>query len=703
MPVGVHSGESGVDGVNQPDTGETAAEYRPHLDGLRAVAVYLVVLFHAGSDRFPGGYIGVDVFFVLSGFLVTRLLLRDIARLGSIRFGRFYSRRFRRLLPAAFVVLIVTAVVYTAIASPVAVAGARSSFKAAFLYSTNWYFIHQATGYFGAVITASPVLHFWSLAVEEQFYLVWPLALGAAFALTRRLESTRQVRVIRITVAVCALASVVWALSLRSSDPNRAYYGTDTRANELLAGAFVALTPALVGFARGFRRAIGPVSVFGAGALIVMASSLVNYDAIVRGVAVTVATCVLIVAIEAADGGLVKRALSTPLMVYLGKISYGTYLWHWLVIVVIHETFHISTIATIGITCLVASSIASLSFEVLERPIRFSRLLDRHRFAVISAGLTVSVVSALVFIPAIVDSADAARSVVRTPTVVGSTPIPAGLDLQDARSTRPFPDCFGKSPRACTLVKGSGPSVMLIGDSHAWMLIPLFTAIAKLENLTLSVSVRGGCPWQRGLYTPLKLRLCESQKEDLYERVIPALKPDVVVAMNLGYGTKGLYPAPMEDAHARKADEATVAQLTRSSVTALRAHGRKLLVIEPIPLPRLPNFAFDPLDCLSKATAIETCRYQAWPGLLPVERVYRAIAKDDPGVHSLDLDKAVCPFAPMCDPVVNGQFVKWDQSHLTEQFVRTLVPEVDLYLRRSGIIPREPLARRGTGGAFAGP
>src|ERR1700709_226779 len=114
-----------------------AATYRPHLDGLRAVAVYLVVLFHAGSTRFSGGYIGVDVFFVLSGYLVTQLLLRDVYGQGSIRFGRFYARRFRLLLPAAFVALIVTAVVFTAIAAPAEVTDAVGSFKAAFLYSTN--------------------------------------------------------------------------------------------------------------------------------------------------------------------------------------------------------------------------------------------------------------------------------------------------------------------------------------------------------------------------------------------------------------------------------------------------------------------------------------------------------------------------------------------------------------------------------------
>ena len=164
----ISASTSGPAAVEAPDT------YRPYLDGLRALAVYLVLLFHAGLSAFSGGYIGVDVFFVLSGYLVTQLLLRDIAHNGSIRFGRFYARRFRRLLPAAFVALIVTAVVFTAISSTVEVSGAMESFKAAFLYSANWYFIHHASGYFGADITTNPVLPFWSLAVEEQFYIFWP-------------------------------------------------------------------------------------------------------------------------------------------------------------------------------------------------------------------------------------------------------------------------------------------------------------------------------------------------------------------------------------------------------------------------------------------------------------------------------------------------------------------------------------------------
>ena len=166
----------------------TDDSYRPQLDGMRAVAVYLVVLFHAGYQRFSGGFIGVDVFFVLSGYLVTQLLLRDLSSLGNIRFSRFYARRYRRLLPASFVVLIVTAVVYSSIASPAEVAGAVNGFKSAFLYATNWYFITESTDYFGADVSQNPVLHFWSLAIEEQFYLLWPIVLGALFVCARWLH-----------------------------------------------------------------------------------------------------------------------------------------------------------------------------------------------------------------------------------------------------------------------------------------------------------------------------------------------------------------------------------------------------------------------------------------------------------------------------------------------------------------------------------
>jgi peptidoglycan/LPS O-acetylase OafA/YrhL len=663
-----------------PDT------YRPHLDGLRAVAVYLVLLFHAGLNSFSGGYIGVDVFFVLSGYLVTQLLLRDLAHNGSIRFGRFYARRFRRLLPAAFVALIVTAVVFTAISSTVEVSGAMQSFKAAFLYSANWYFIHHASGYFGADISTNPVLPFWSLAVEEQFYLLWPLTLGGIFLLSRRLDPRRQMGAIKIAVAVGAVGSAAWALSLRTGNPNHAYYGTDTRAYELLAGALLALTPTSIDWAKRFARSMLIATFAGIGALLVLSSSWFDLDAIQRGVAVTITTCVLIVAIEAAAGGWVKRILSSSTAVYLGKVSYGTYLWHWLVILVVLRTFQPGPVATVGITCLVATALASLSFQILERPVRTSALLDRHRRIVIASGLVISVVSGLVFIPRIVDPAHASTKSRETSEHPVLTPVPTNLVLQG--ETAPYTHCYNAPVTQCTVVTGPGKHILLMGDSHAWMLVPLFTQIAREQGLTLSVSVAGACPWQQDLYTPFETPYCKAMKADLYQRVIPALHPDLIVAVNLGgYSQPGNY-FPFDDANGARASFATVESTTKSSVAALRAGGSSVLLVEPVPIPKAPSPFFDPYKCLQKSKVQEECRYTADASPSAVDLLYRDVAKQTTGVYSLDLDRQVCPLLPICDPVIGGQIVKLDPSHLTADFSVTLAPYVETYMKSVGLLTR---------------
>ncbi len=663
--------------------------YRAHLDGLRAVAVYLVVAFHAGISAFTGGYVGVDVFFVLSGYLVTQVLLRDVAQSGRVRFGRFYSRRFRRLLPAAFVALVVTAFVFTAISSPVEVSGAIGSFKAAFLYSANWYFIHHASGYFGADISTNPVLHFWSLAVEEQFYLIWPLALGGGFLLTRRLERGRQIRMIRIAVVVGAIGSAAWALSLKSANPNHAYYGTDARAYELLAGAFLALTPSTVEWAKKFARFMRLGTAVAVGALLVIASAWIHLDAIERGIAVTIATCLIIVAIEAADGGPVKRVLSSNSAVYLGKVSYGTYLWHWLVILVVQRTFQPSALSTFGITCLVATALAALSFQMMERPVRTSPLLDRHRRIVIISGLVISVVSALVIIPKLVDPVNASSQSTEAAVHPVLTPVPKDLVLpgEDLAYTQ----CYGRPASACTLVTGPGRHILLMGDSHAWMLIPLFTDIAKREGLTLSVTVVGACPWQQELYTPFQTPVCKQIKDDLYQRVIPALHPDIIVTANLGgYNQPGDYFA-LQNRDGQHADFDAIAAATRSSVATLTAGGRDVVLVEPVPIPGDEGGRtafFDPYKCLQKSKFDEECRYHSDPSPTPLDLLDREVAASGDKVFSLDLDRQICPLLRTCDPVINGQIVKMNPSHITVGFSTTLAPYVDTYLKADGVLAR---------------
>ena len=168
---------------------------------------------------FTGGFIGVDVFFVLSGFLVTSILVRYLAHVGHVQWTTFYSRRVRRILPAAIVALCITAVAYALIATPINVLDALGDFRATCFYVANWHFIRQSTDYFAANVNRSPVLHFWSLAVEEQFYIVWPLVLGAVYAAA---GVTRRWRwwVVRAFVIAAGTASVVTALHLYSSDPS---------------------------------------------------------------------------------------------------------------------------------------------------------------------------------------------------------------------------------------------------------------------------------------------------------------------------------------------------------------------------------------------------------------------------------------------------------------------------------------------------
>jgi peptidoglycan/LPS O-acetylase OafA/YrhL len=671
--------------------------YRPHLDGLRAVAVYLVVLFHARADRFSGGFIGVDVFFVLSGYLVTQLLLRDLSGRGALRFGRFYARRMRRLLPASFVLLVVTAVVFSALAAPAEVASGIGAFKAAFLYVANWYFIHQSSDYFAATIDSSPIIHFWSLAVEEQFYLVWPVLLTGLYLATRRLRTHAQ-HAMQLAIAVAALASVLWALHLSTTNLNRAYYGTDARAYQLMAGALIAVTPGLL------RRVVRLrfLSVAAAAALLALlglSTSAFTMGAIQRGIAVTIVTVTLIVAIECARGGPVNRVLSCPPMVYLGKISYGTYLWHWPVIWVILEITDgdISPLSTFGLAALVGTGLASLSYTILERPIREYRPFDRVSRVVVAGGLALTVIGALVIIPRILDPSRTqvdVATVGQQEQVQGFTPV-GNLDLASAKVNRepdqrnvPFLaswNCLGKPPETCTIVKGRGERVLVIGDSLAWSMFPTFAELALKHDLTLSTAASAGCPWQRGLYFAepraaqfqLRKSNCLAMKQDLYTRVIPALKPDLIVAVSAEYIAGA---AAQNKALRRQIDEDT-----RQSLAELEPLAGKIALIEP--LPRAPDTDVDPYVCLGQSKVIEQCRFVDDGKPTEIETEYRSVA-DNSKVFALNLDQVICPFLPICDPVVGGKIVRFDDLHLTPSFATSIAEPVGTILEDAGLLER---------------
>jgi peptidoglycan/LPS O-acetylase OafA/YrhL len=372
---------------------ERAAPYWPALDGVRGVAVIAVLLFHAGYLR--GGFLGVDAFFVLSGFLITSLLLHERERSGRVSLRRFWARRARRLLPALALVLLAVAAYAAFLATRAELDRIRGDALATMAYVANWHAIATNHDYFAAA--SSPLEHTWSLAIEEQFYVVFPIV---AFFLVR---SHASAAVARRRVFVVCLAGIIASLAAMlaladPNDPSRAYFGTDTRAASILVGCALAALLAN-------RRALSP-----------------RTSAVVRGVAIVavvlltaawvhatgssgwlyhggllvcaLATAAVITAAVLVPDSLVTRALRMPWLRAVGVVSYGLYLWHWPVYYVLDEQrTGWSQAALLVPRLLLTAALAMASYAFVERPVRrHARFTWAERGGFAAAAITVLVV-----------------------------------------------------------------------------------------------------------------------------------------------------------------------------------------------------------------------------------------------------------------------------------------------------------------------
>jgi peptidoglycan/LPS O-acetylase OafA/YrhL len=353
------------------------------LDGLRAVAVLAVVLYHLNIGWASGGLLGVGVFFVLSGYLITDVLLAEREREGAISLGRFWLRRARRLLPALWVMLVVVTL-WIAILDPSQLAGVRGALGAALLYVSNWWYAFQHVSYFASFRPPSPLGHLWSLAVEEQFYLAWPLLLILALRLAPR-------RWLLIGLVVLGAIASAWAMATMfqpGSDPTRVYEGTDTRAFQLLLGAslaFVWPSRRLTGSISALRRrGLDTLGAVGLTVILVMVVATNEYQTFLyRGGMVILSLATLaVVAVLAHPATLLGRILGAPPLRWIGVRSYGIYLWHYPIIVltspVVGSAGPVLTLLQVGATLVVAA----LSWRFVEEPIR------RHGFRGILTGLT---------------------------------------------------------------------------------------------------------------------------------------------------------------------------------------------------------------------------------------------------------------------------------------------------------------------------
>jgi peptidoglycan/LPS O-acetylase OafA/YrhL len=353
--------------------------YIPALDGLRALAVVAVLLYHGDVKWMPGGFLGVDVFFVISGYLITSLLLGDWREHHHIRFGRFYLRRARRLLPALFLMMGVVAL-YALLFLPDTVAELRGQSLAAIFYVENWYLVFHKVSYFVAVGRPSMLRHVWSLAVEEQFYLLWPIIFAFLLARFGRQRNKLLLAVVGGAVASAVLMAVLYK---PFTDPSRVYFGTDTRASTMLIGAALAiiwtpwrLTRQTAKSAPLLLDLMSIVGLVGVTWFFLNAGEFDNW--MYRGGFVLLAlfAALLIAATVHPASRLSPRVFALPVLVWVGVRSYGIYLWHWPIYMVTrpHADVPLTGIPLLVLRLALTVLFATVSYKYVEEPIRHGAL-----------------------------------------------------------------------------------------------------------------------------------------------------------------------------------------------------------------------------------------------------------------------------------------------------------------------------------------
>ena len=693
-----------------------AARFRPDIEGMRAVAVGLVLLYHAGVPLFGGGYVGVDVFFVISGFLITGLLLREAERTGRVSILGFYARRIRRLLPAATVVLIVVAVLAWLAFNPVRRQSVAGDEAAASLYVINWRLAGQSVDYLAANAPPSPVQHYWSLAVEEQFYVVWPLLiLLITLAISRRRDLLRPV--LFTVVAAITLGSLVYGVWLTGDAPGRAYFSSLTRAWELGLGAALALTvPALRRIPLAAGRVLGWVGL----AVVVASGIVISASTPFPGTAALLPT--LGVAAVIAAGCRAESApgiLGTRPMTWMGGVSYPWYLWHWPVVV--FATAHWGPIDWLPLLGLVLLSVlpALVAQHFVEDPIRHSQVLARLPWRAIGIGVLCMALSlgaafwlrsSVHASPPPADAVGAGALSTPQPSAApsGSAPAdptpaptppadylvkPAAIAPDPVEAADDIPAAYDDGCHVPVQVNevthcvygdpAGAQTVVLFGDSHALQWLPAVEQLGEEDGWRVVLETRSSCnPADVTPYSPLLERSfteCPGWREQALQ-IIEEEQPDLVL---LG----GMWNTPVAAENGQQADPRTTAQATvdglRRTLERLSALGVPLVVLRDT-----PRAVADPPACVSGVTTdlTECARPKRQAEAQTRRQIEERAIEGVPLASLVDLNPEICPYDP-CSPVIGKVLVNRDDHHLTATYARTLTPVLEARLAALSVLP----------------
>ena len=638
--------------------------FRPDIEGLRGVAVLLVVGCHCGISWLPGGFVGVDVFVVLSGYLISGLLVAEHRATSRVDLPEFYARRARRLVPACALVLVATAVMAATVLSPQELAYTGSAGRAAALYLSNVFFDRSASDYFAPSVEANPLLHTWSLGVEEQFYLVWP----SLFLLAGR--GPRGSRRLLFTLIALSALSFTFCIYATRLAPTVAFYELPARAWEFAVGGLLALLPATPAAADP-RRAIiagvlGIATIVGAGVWIEGGAGFPGWIALVPA-AGTIAT---LYAGSRAPGRGISLALSNGLMQFLGSRSYSWYLWHWPFIV-----FARAVVPAIGVGGKVVVALASLLAATLtcrfvEQPFRHSAHLRARpglslRLAAGAILLTVGTSWVLLLHgrQLALDS--------RLESISAATGDVADLSQSDCMTQGLSTDV-----RTCAFgAPGAVHTLILFGDSHAiqWF-NPLRTA-TRNEAWGLTTVLKPGCP--AGDFNPhpasAASEACTAWRVSAIEQ-IRAIHPSAVLLADYtgeilrGFGTEKPMPA----------DE--LRSGLRRTLASLASLGAPIIVLRDTPLPPFDVAACVARNLAHQLSAPATCAFAASAALNgSAFAAQQAAAAGLRNIYFLDLSDLFCP-GPSCPAMQHGLLVYRDDNHLTGRFSESLAPSVQMRL-----------------------
>ncbi|HEX6681445.1 MAG TPA: acyltransferase family protein [Candidatus Limnocylindrales bacterium] len=680
--------------------------FRPDIEGLRAVAVIAVVGFHAAVPGMGGGYIGVDAFFVISGFLITGLLLGEIERRGTFSLKDFYARRARRILPAAGVVLAATSVACAFWMSPLRRQDTAFDIIAAALNVGNWRFIALETDYLAAGRAESPLLHYWSLAVEEQFYLVWaPLALIVALLARKLGRSPFPV----LALAITALTAGSFLLSLKWTTTNvpLAYLGSPSRAWQFGVGALAALvSPYLGKLLRGAAGRFAGATFALAGALAVV-WSIISYTTTTPfpGTAALVPTLGTVV-ILLAGSGINKRKgpvgvawlLATPPVRFIGRLSYSWYLWHWPVLIVYEAHFGEQPWTTRAALMLASAVPAWLTMIMVEGPVRLSPRVTSMPWRGLTAGLAAVLlpVGAGLFLNVNAIAALAAANKVvaapppgPAPAVGGKAPPPIDdghlylAPLPDIKPGPPKPS--PKQARTdlpavgacqvstgvtvngkCLLGNAASPErVVLLGDSHAMQWYPALAEVAKQRGWAMEILGKSGCPVHtfelKARNVPQFYKECATWRTRSIDRILASpTKPKLIFVGTMM--EKDYTGQPYLDGW-------------DSTLDKLKTVGVPIVYLRDSPYP-----SKDVPDCVSGMPIGGTkCDLVKADTLYPDGMADLIREGKRPGVHLLDFTNALCPLEK-CQVVIDGILVYKDHSHISATASRILGPRMEKQL-----------------------